>query len=321
MSAAADRIRAAMDEEAENVIDLFRPATVRSYAELMGLDIEPRPTLLAPILRNQDLAMIHGPRGTGKTLLGLSIGWAVATGGTCLRWSAGAAAPVLYVDGEMPLSTLQERLARIAAGAPTTLPADRIPFRILAADDQETAIPTLSTPAGQRVVEPHLEGVRLLVVDNISTLLSTDDENDAAAWTEAQQWLLSLRRQGIAVLLIHHSGKNGGQRGTSRREDVLDLVLGLRRPCDYHAQDGARFEIHTEKARGLTGDAVEPFEVQLEVGRMAEFTWSYVDLETEQRNRALSMLNDGMPAAAVAAELKVHRASVYRWRKAMKGDK
>ena len=46
----------------------------------------------------------------------------------------------------------------------------------------------------------------------------------------------------------------------------------------------------------------------LEVGRMAEFTWSYVDLETEQRNRALSMLKDGMPAAAVARPASVPEA-------------
>ena len=36
-----------------------------------------------------------------------------------------------------------------------------------------------------------------------------------------QNWLLKLRRQGKSVLLIHHAGTNGRQRGTSRREDAL----------------------------------------------------------------------------------------------------
>jgi len=36
-----------------------------------------------------------------------------------------------------------------------------------------------------------------------------------------QGWLLVLRRRGISVMVIHHAGKSGLQRGTSRREDVL----------------------------------------------------------------------------------------------------
>jgi putative DNA primase/helicase len=66
-------------------------------------------------------------------------------------------------------------------------------------------------------------------------------------------WLLRLRRKGVAVLLIHNAGVNGKQRGTSRREDALDLVIGLRRPADYSSEQGARFEVHIEKARTLVG--------------------------------------------------------------------
>ena len=61
-----------------------------------------------------------------------------------------------------------------------------------------------------------------------------------------QNWLLKLRRQGIAVLLIHHAGTNGRQRRTSRREDALDTVIALRRPDDYSPEQGARFEVHFE---------------------------------------------------------------------------
>jgi putative DNA primase/helicase len=74
------------------------------------------------------------------------------------------------------------------------------------------------------------------------------------SWLPMQNWLLRLRRKGIAVLLIHHAGVNGRQRGTSRREDALDAVIGLRRPEDYSAEQGARFEVQIEKARTLVGD-------------------------------------------------------------------
>jgi hypothetical protein len=39
--------------------------------------------------------------------------------------------------------------------------------------------------------------------------------------------------QRKTVFLIHDSGKNNEKRGTSKREDVLDAVLNLRRPEDY----------------------------------------------------------------------------------------
>ena len=34
-----------------------------------------------------------------------------------------------------------------------------------------------------------------------------------------QEWLLRLRRRGVSVLIVHHAGKGGEQRGKSRRED------------------------------------------------------------------------------------------------------
>ena len=39
-----------------------------------------------------------------------------------------------------------------------------------------------------------------------------------------QQWLLRLRRRGVSVLVVHHAGKNGDQRGISKREDLLDTA-------------------------------------------------------------------------------------------------
>jgi putative DNA primase/helicase len=79
-----------------------------------------------------------------------------------------------------------------------------------------------------------------------------------------QNWLLRLRRRGVAVLLVHHAGVNGRQRGTSRREDALDTVIALRRPADYSPEEGARFEVHIEKARTLAGEGALPFEAAVE---------------------------------------------------------
>ena len=151
---------------------------------------------------------------------------------------------VLYVDGEMPLVSLQERLREISAGFGRDIPNDG--FRILAADNVEGGI-NLSTEHGQEAIEPLLSGIDLLILDNLSTLLTSRSETASDAWVPIQTWLLKLRREGKSVLLIHHAGTNGRQRGTSRREDALDTVIALRRPEDYSPEQGARFEIHFEK--------------------------------------------------------------------------
>ena len=54
-------------------------------------------------------------------------------------------------------------------------------------------------------------------------------ENEADSWGPVQAWCLRQRAAGKSVLLIHHAGKGGGQRGTSRKEDVLDTVMSLKR--------------------------------------------------------------------------------------------
>ena len=94
----------------------------------------------------------------------------------------------------------------------------------------------------------------LVVIDNLASLVGFNS-GDYDRWSDLQTFLIKQRRFGRAMLLVHHANKKGEQRGTNRREDVLDLVMALRRPVDYDPRQGARFEIHFEKARGLYGDA------------------------------------------------------------------
>ena len=69
---------------------------------------------------------------------------------------------------------------------------------------------------------------------------------------------LKIAAAGKTVVMLHHSGKNGSSRGSSRRHDVLDTVMKLERPFNYTQQEGAKFEVHFEKTRSFAGDAAEP---------------------------------------------------------------
>jgi putative DNA primase/helicase len=129
-----------------------------------------------------------------------------------------------------------------------------------------------------------------------------------------QEWLLALRRRGISVLFIHHAGKGGAQRGTSKREDVLDTVVSLIHPNDYQPDQGARFEVHFEKLRGFVGDEAKAFEARLEV-RDGQAIWTMRDLEDVTLALAAEMFNDGMSVRDVATDLGISKSAAARLRK------
>src|SRR5207253_9614656 len=98
-------------------------------------------------------------------------------------------------------------------------PAQRANLKIAAADLTRDGLPDLSDPAAQRLYSKVVEDADLVIVDNVSTLCRMIKENDADSWTPVQNWALQLRRAGKSVILIHHAGKSGRQRGSSRKEE------------------------------------------------------------------------------------------------------
>jgi hypothetical protein len=256
--------------------------------------------------------MVHSWRGIGKTYFSLNLGYACASGGDFLRWKAPTPKKVLYVDGEMPAPTLQERLARIVKAAPEKAPVGY--FRIMNPDFQHGAMPDLATLEGQDSVDGAVEeDTALIVVDNLSCLVRQGgSENDAESWLSVSEWALRHRAAGRSILFVHHSGKNGAQRGTSKREDLLDLVIALKRPTDYDPSEGARFEVHYEKARGFLGDDVAPFEAALCSDAQGNPVWTTRPLEDTTQDRIKELLDLGLTKADVARELNVAKSTVSR---------
>ena len=293
-------------------IQTFQPVGLQDF---LALEVPQREMLLAPILPERSLSMLYSPRGMGKSWLGLSIGLAVASGGCVLRWNAPRPRRVLFVDGEMVLSDLQVRLNSILVGLGIEIPNDG--FRVLAADHSELGI-NLGGPEGQRELERHLDGVDLLILDNLSTLMANGSEGASDAWLPMQNWLLQLRRKGIAVLLIHHAGVNGRQRGTSRREDALDTVIALRRPADYSPDEGARFEVHIEKARTLAGEGALPFEAAVEPfiteGGAPGICWVARDIKPPIFQQAAELFARGMSVREVKRALGISHGEAGRLR-------
>ena len=242
--AATDDLVAAMAnaeviQQAEKTwLDALNESVVTS-SELRDLHLTPRKKLLGDWFCEGDLGFIFAFRGVGKTWFGLGLAQALSTGSWLGEWQAHEPVKMLYVDGEMPPDLMRDRFdGLLASNSKLEFLNHEILFERtckvlnIASRDIQDAIT-------KRCINT---GVKVLILDNLSTLASGMKENEADSWEKVNPWLLDLRRRKIAVIIIHHAGRSGEMRGTSKREDNVFWIIALD-DAKKNADDkrGARF--------------------------------------------------------------------------------
>jgi len=273
---------------------------------LIELDIPKKDYLLTPWMAAQSISMLHAYRGTGKTFISLGVAYAVASGGRFLNWRAPEKKGVLILDGEMPLKALQDRFKAIVNKGD-----ELAPVRLISPDLQTMQMPDISTIQGQENINQHItDDISLIIIDNLSTLARSGKENEADSWDIIQAWALKLRSLGKSILFIHHSGKSGQQRGTSKREDILDTVISLKRPPTAK-EEGAIFELHFEKARGFYGKEAEPMLIKM-VTVNDKNTWVIKSLEQYELENILELHKGGLSQRQISEELQLSQSTVCR---------
>lgn len=281
----------------------------------LDFEFPPRETLLSPWLFSSSINMLTAYRGTGKTWATLSIGLAAASGGQFLSFKATAPKRVLYIDGEMPGIELQARIRKIKAMMPDFEPDN---FRVINPDIQTKPLPDISTLTGQIELNAWTDTADLIVVDNLSSLARTGVENDAESWTAIATWAMRMRREGRALLFVHHAGKNGQQRGTSKREDLLDISILLSRPDD--APPGACFVWEWSKFRGIHGADAEPLRAELKTSPLGNLIWSFQTSGDARREEVRRLRADGLTVRQIAAELGASKTVIGRYAKQLETE-
>ena len=309
----AEAVRAQI-EAALQAVPEANPSHTRLVAvtihDLLSRELPPIEPLLSPWLGKQSLNMVYAWRGVGKTHFALNLAYAVASGGQFLGWMAPEPNGILYIDGEMPGGAMQARLASIIAAHQTECDPER--FRIITPDLQSSFMPDLATQQGQDQIEEHITAdTKLIVVDNLSALVRRGGrENDAESWLMVGEWAMFQRSRGRSVLFIHHAGKDGRQRGTSKREDILDAVVCLSRPSDYDPKEGARFTVEFQKDRHNT--AGQPFEAKLQSDAHGGQIWTTKPLESSRMEQFIDLAELGMSLTDIAAEVGCNKSTVSR---------
>ena len=250
----------------------------KDFNEYLEMDFQELEFIVSPFLPEGGAGIIYGPPGAGKSIFVHQLAFSLAHGRDIFGWTIAKPRSVLLIDGEFPDSALSLRLQLMANefGNPesgwmsiyTVASLYGSQGRVLdfgsQADRDELLLHLrhLRESPGQRVPE-------VLLLDNYVTLFRLEDENSNSR--EAQDiltWFRKLRFLGIAVILVHHCGKDGvkgGPRGASAIQGPMDFIQYIHRP----SPSKPRIEIGFYKQRhALAPDGAIAAEIQSNDGNL-----------------------------------------------------
>jgi|TARA_R100001086_G_scaffold124121_1_gene64064 KaiC/GvpD/RAD55 family RecA-like ATPase len=217
----------------------------------------PKPEyILFPIIAKRQIRQVFATAGTGKTLYCLHEACALASGYSFLHYTndKSTKTPVLYVEGEMDASNIQDRLFSIEDAYERegkTLNKDYLFFSVLA-DQPEMHFHSLTADVGRENVEITAKQIEertgqkpIIYLDNI-TALTVMQEKEGADWVELMHWLSRLRNKGYHVTFLHHPTKTGETAsGSNIKERSIDIDMKLATP-DEKTMIAEKEEGHTQ---------------------------------------------------------------------------
>ncbi len=300
------------DDKPLNLADV-----ILTDSQLIGLSIPEKRCYLTPWLTEGAIISMVAWRGVGKSLFSWGAIDAITKGRSFGPWQCGDPVNCLILDGEMAVQDGRKRISDFGT-------ADRKAELLFYSDHYAHGCGTpranLLSAKWRKAMTDHLleNNIKVWVCDNLASLAPGIDENSKADWDTVNQWLLTLRFLGITTILIHHEGKSGTQRGTSAREDNLDICIALKRPKDYSADQGARFVVTFTKSRVpqeyLPLIADHEFQFVKATGGVCEWVWNRP--QAEKKTEILRLSDEGMGVNEIAETLGIAKSYVSKIRTA-----
>lgn len=184
------------------------------------------------ILDRRSIMMITAPPGCGKSLLAMTIAYAATLKGKLLNgWEVRQKCKVLYIgDMEMQDRILEQRRNLFSRIFDTD--SKKFPFAYEQVEEMD-----LLKPEWQEKVENMLAStavkydkpgcpVNILILDSLNKL--APDAYQDKCWASLHKWLVTLIKKDIAVILVHHTDKEGDQYlGTSKILNDIDSYVSM----------------------------------------------------------------------------------------------
>lgn len=240
--------------------------------------------ILKPFLPEGGKMIISGRAGSFKTFFSLQLSLRVALGKTFLLTYQTEKAKVLYVEGETPLSSMAERLKRIAGdsleeGQFFFWPAHGLNL------DKDIDLKTLK----ERIAETQ---AKLVVLDPISRFWTGEENSNQAVNAFLSRLNTLIDDFGVSLILVHHHGKPDREnpnrikesRGASAWMDWTDAEIGLIKRQKYNQ---TLLEANFLKVRHSFGP--EPLTLQFD---STKFDFMALDEGAKAKDLALKVLTE-----------------------------
>jgi len=217
----------------------------------------PKEYLQFPFLAKGTIHQWWALPGKGKTLAGIHLATCIAGNKPFLKYSLPEKSepwPVLYVEGEMSATELQDRFNNELNPWTENINnpnAETFPFENLyvapVREQLNGCFDILNKELGQKRLELMAEQIAtttgkkpVIFLDNVSCLTNMK-QNDQNEWTEFMTWLIHLRNKDYTIIFFHHSTKQGdSSSGSNMKERSVDVEVKLDSPDPKERKKGVR---------------------------------------------------------------------------------
>ncbi len=279
----------------------------------------PDPEYLIGPIQNQNIVLIHGPTGIGKTQLAAAITKALSTAQPWLHWAVRRSCRLLFIDAELPPGVLQGRFSLHGIATDNVRVLNAVELSGILGKGTHL---NLADPDWQEIVWAFAERYRCetVLVDNVMSAVSVPRVSMSSDefWKPVYDLALKWRGAGLTSIWFDHSNAAGSIFGTKTKTWNADLVIKLSLPDDHDPEAGCRFIVECEKHRGLLGEQVRSFTAWLETPQATvsdirpDTRWD-MSWTTDSRQEEVWRLASGMSVRKIAEHVGVPKSTVADW--------
>jgi hypothetical protein len=215
-------------------------------AQWIKREFPPKDLLLGEIICTTSRLLLYGPTGIGKTLVAMMMAGSMAAAQQFLNWLGQRHARIMYLDGEMPQETYQERTRMVTDRYGEDIQLFGYNWEALGPD----GIPPLNTPMGQAWLWREIDAIKpdAIFFDNIMSLL-IGSMSEEESWAPMRPLIRDITKRRIAQIWLGHANDSGKSFGTKTREWEMDTVIALSPPETEDDPNDFAFQMQFPKAR------------------------------------------------------------------------